>query len=38
MIVGSLADGLTIEQIVAEYPQLTAEDVLATLADAKEAR
>ncbi len=29
MIVGSLADGLTIEQIVAEYPQLAAEDILA---------
>ncbi len=28
MIVGSLADGLTVEQIVAEYPQLTPEDVL----------
>lgn len=38
MIVGSLADGLTIEQIVAEYPQLTAEDVLAALADVKEVR
>ena len=31
MIVGSLEDGLPIEQIVAEYPQLTAEDVLAVL-------
>ncbi|HEY2292816.1 MAG TPA: DUF433 domain-containing protein [Thermoanaerobaculia bacterium] len=36
MIVGSLADGLTIEQIVAEYPQLTSEDVLAALAYAAE--
>lgn len=33
MIVGSLADGLTIEQIVAEYPQLAAEDVLVALPD-----
>ncbi|HEY3566583.1 MAG TPA: DUF433 domain-containing protein [Thermoanaerobaculia bacterium] len=33
MIVGSLADGLTIEQIVAEYPQLTIEDVLVALPD-----
>jgi uncharacterized protein (DUF433 family) len=31
MIVGSLADGLTIEQIVAEYPQLMPEDVSAAL-------
>jgi uncharacterized protein (DUF433 family) len=36
MIVGSLADGLTSEQIVAEYPQLTSEDVLAALAYAAE--
>jgi uncharacterized protein (DUF433 family) len=32
MIVGSLADGLTSEQILAEYPQLTSEDVLAASA------
>jgi uncharacterized protein (DUF433 family) len=32
MIVGSLADGLTAEEIVAEYPQLTSEDVSAALA------
>jgi uncharacterized protein (DUF433 family) len=36
MIVGSLADGLTAEQIVAEYPQLTQADVLAALAYAAE--
>jgi uncharacterized protein (DUF433 family) len=36
MIVGSLADGLTIEQIVAEYPQLTSEDILGALAYAAE--
>ena len=36
MIVGSLADGLTVEQIVAEYPQLTPEDVLVALAYAAE--
>jgi uncharacterized protein (DUF433 family) len=36
MIVGSLADGLTVEQIVAEYPQVTPEDVLGALAYAAE--
>jgi uncharacterized protein (DUF433 family) len=36
MIVGSLADGLTVEQIVVEYPQLTSEDVLGALAYAAE--
>jgi uncharacterized protein (DUF433 family) len=36
MIVGSLADGLQVEQIVAEYPQLSPEDVLAALAYAAE--
>jgi uncharacterized protein (DUF433 family) len=36
MIVGSLADGLTVEQIVAEYPQLTSEDILGALAYAAE--
>lgn len=32
MIVGSLAEGLTVEQIVAEYPQLASEEVLGVLA------
>jgi uncharacterized protein (DUF433 family) len=36
MIVGSLADGLTAEQIIAEYPQLALEDVSAALAYAAE--
>lgn len=36
MIVGSLADGMTAEQVVAEYPQLHREDVLAALAYAAE--
>jgi uncharacterized protein (DUF433 family) len=36
MIVGSLADGLTVDQIVAEYPQLSPEDVLGALAYATE--
>ena len=36
MIVGSLADGLTAEQIVAEYPQLTSDDISAALAYAAE--
>ncbi len=31
-IIGSLADGMTIEDILAEYPQLTREDILAALA------
>ena len=35
MIAGSLADGLTVEQIVAEYPQLAPEDILGILAYAK---
>jgi uncharacterized protein (DUF433 family) len=38
MIAGSLADGMTVEQIVAEYPQLTPEDILGALADAKQVR
>jgi len=36
IIVGSLADGLTAEQIVEEYPQLTIEDISAALAYAAE--
>lgn len=36
MIVGSLADGLGVDQIVAEYPQLSPEDILAALAYAAE--
>jgi uncharacterized protein (DUF433 family) len=36
MIVGSLADGLTAEEIVTEYPQLTSEDIAAALAYAAE--
>lgn len=36
MLVGSLADGLTADQIVAEYPQITREDVFAALAYAAE--
>lgn len=36
MIVGSLADGYTVDQITAEYPQLKPEDVLAALAYAAE--
>jgi uncharacterized protein (DUF433 family) len=32
IIIGSLADGMTPEEIIAEYPQLTREDILAALA------
>jgi uncharacterized protein (DUF433 family) len=32
MIVGSLADGMTPEEIQAAYPQLTADDIQAALA------
>ena len=32
MIVGSLADGLTVEEILAEYPQLEESDIQAALA------
>ena len=32
MIVGSLADGITLEEIQEAYPQLTVEDVQAALA------
>ena len=31
-IIGSLADGMTSADILAEYPQLTREDILAALA------
>ena len=37
LIVGSLADGMTHQQIQAAYPQLAAEDVQAALAYAAEA-
>jgi uncharacterized protein (DUF433 family) len=36
MIVGSLADGMTPEEILQAYPQLTAEDIQAALAYAAE--
>jgi uncharacterized protein (DUF433 family) len=36
IIIGSLADGMTPEEIIAEYPQLTREDILAALAYAAE--
>ncbi len=36
MIVGSLADGMSAEEIIAEYPQLTREDVRAALEYAAE--
>jgi len=36
MIVGSLADGLAVEQVIAEYPQLSPEDVYSALAYAAE--
>ncbi len=36
MIVGSLADGMTADEVIAEYPQLTREDVAASLAYAAE--
>ena len=35
IIVGSLADGMTVEEVRAAYPQLTAEDVHAALAWAR---
>ena len=31
-IIGSLADGMAVEEILAAYPQLTREDILAALA------
>jgi len=36
MIVGSLADGFSVEQVLEEYPQLTAEDVYSVLSYAAE--
>jgi uncharacterized protein (DUF433 family) len=36
MIVGSLADGLSVEEIIKEYPQLAPEDIAAALAYAAE--
>ena len=36
MIVGSIADGLTVADILREYPQLTEDDVRAALAYAAE--
>ena len=35
-IVGSLADGMTVQEIQEQYPQLTPDDVLAALAYAAE--
>lgn len=36
IIVGSLADGLSVDQVLREYPQLQPEDVLGALAYAAE--
>lgn len=36
ILVGSLADGFSVEQILAEYPQLTAPDIYGALAYAAE--
>jgi uncharacterized protein (DUF433 family) len=36
MIVGSLADGMTVDQVIAEYSQLAPEDVFSALAYAAE--
>ncbi len=36
IIIGSLADGMTAEEIIHEYPQLTLEDIHAALAYAAE--
>lgn len=35
MIAGSLADGMTIEEVQATFPQVTTDDILACLAYAK---
>lgn len=37
VIIGSLADGMSFEEILDEYPQLTLEDIRAALAYAAEA-
>jgi uncharacterized protein (DUF433 family) len=37
IVVGSLADGMTSEEIIQAYPQLTPEDIQAALAYAAEA-
>jgi uncharacterized protein (DUF433 family) len=37
MIIGSLADGMTYDQIKEQYPQLSDQDILASLAYAAEA-
>ena len=37
VIVGSLADGMSFEEILEEYPQLTLDDIRAALAYAAEA-
>jgi uncharacterized protein (DUF433 family) len=37
MIIGSLADGMTFDQIKEQYPQLSDQDILASLAYAAEA-
>lgn len=36
IIVGSLADGMTVEEVLEAYPQLTKEDIQAALAYAAE--
>jgi uncharacterized protein (DUF433 family) len=36
MIVGSLADGFSVEQVLEEYPSLTSEDVRSALSYAAE--
>jgi uncharacterized protein (DUF433 family) len=36
VVVGSLADGMTVDEILDSYPQLTTEDVQASLAYASE--
>ncbi len=36
IIVGSLADGMTFDEIISHYPQLTSEDIRAALAYAAE--
>ena len=36
LVIGSLADGMTFDEILTAYPQLTSEDIYATLAYAAE--